>query len=38
MKREDISLHSSNSMELMMNAKWVGDTVKGYGQSKEESS
>lgn len=33
MKREDISLHIS--MGRMMNA-WVGDTIKGYSQSKEE--
>lgn len=38
MKREDISLHIINSMERMVNTKWVGDTVKGYWQSKEESS
>jgi hypothetical protein len=38
MKREDLSLHSINSMELMMYTNWVGDTVKGYWQLKEESS
>lgn len=38
MKGEDIFLHIINSIECMINAKWVGDTVKGYWQMKEESS
>lgn len=38
MKGEDISLHIINSTGRMVNTKWVGDTVKGYWQPKEESS